>query len=221
MHHGHMSRTAVLVAVLAVGAMTGSGCIVGSSTEPGSATGRSASAEPVDRPFEGNQLRINLSAGKYVIRGTPDRRIRVNWSTRDPLDGRKVRVGVEASGSRGRIDVNGPSNGFAVEMTLPSRCDLRLELTAGDLLLTGIEGHKDVHVNAGDVKIGIQKATAYRSVSTFVMAGDISADPFGGSKGGLFRRFSWSGTGSYDLRARLLAGDLTLDYDATLAADLQ
>ena len=35
-------------------------------------------------------------------------------------------------------------------------------------------------------------------------------NPFNGSKGGVFRSFLWSGSGPYELRARLTAGEITL-----------
>ena len=42
------------------------------------------------------------------------------------------------------------------------------------------------------------------------MAGEIQARAFGGHKGGLFRGFEWRGSGQYDLKARLSAGEIHL-----------
>jgi len=53
-------------------------------------------------------------------------------------------------------------------------------------------------------------ATDYSSVDVSVRAGDIKADPFGGSRSGLLQTFTWSGKGKYAVRARLIAGNLTL-----------
>jgi hypothetical protein len=203
-----------VVAILAATGLTAVACVAGSSLESGS-------AEPVNRAFNGTHLTMDLSAGGYVIRGTEDHRIRVSWTTRDARDARNVRVRAETAGSAGRIETDGHSDGFHAEIEIPARCDLVVRLTAGDLLVSGIEGHKDIAANAGNVRVGIQKATAYRSVRTFVLAGEIRAEPFGGSKGGIFRQFNWHGKGTYDLRAKLLAGDLTLGYDAIVDAENQ
>lgn len=182
-------------------------CLAAQSPEP-------PAAQDLERAFEpGGQITMDLSAGGYAIEGSPDSRIRLRWSTRDPADAPGVRVRADVTGSRAEIETDGPSDGFHVTIAVPSRSDLLVRLSAGDLTLTGIEGHKDVSAWAGDVKIGIRDPKEYRSVDTSVTAGDIQATPFGGSKGGLFRSFSWEGQGQYDMRVRLTAGDLVLRLD--------
>jgi hypothetical protein len=93
---------------------------------------------------------------------------------------------------------------------LPAHTDLDLRMTAGDLTIAGIEGNKDVRLRAGNLTIEVADAAQYGTVSASVTAGDLSASPFGVSKGGLFRSFTHAGRGRYDLKARLWAGDLRL-----------
>jgi hypothetical protein len=153
---------------------------------------------------------MRLSAGEYVIENSPDEHIRLAWKHRDPNAARRVRAQVDVEGASASIRTEGPSNGFEVTIAVPSRSDLMIRLSAGDLTIRGIEGHKDVSAWAGDLKIGVGPATNYRAVDASVLAGEIQAAPFNGSKGGLFRSFLWSGSGPYELRARLTAGQITL-----------
>ena len=153
---------------------------------------------------------MRLSAGEYVIENSPDDQIRLAWQTRDPTAARRVRAHVNVDGTSADILTEGPSNGFDVTIAVPARSDLVIRLSAGDLTIRGIEGHKDVSAWAGDLKIGVGTATNYRAVEASVLAGEIRAAPFSGSTGGLFRSFHWSGSGPYELRARLTAGEITL-----------
>jgi hypothetical protein len=181
-------------------------------TRETSGTPDTADTPPViERPFaQGGRLTMRLSAGEYLIENSPDEHIRLAWQTRDPQAARRVRAQVDVDGTSAQIQTDGPSNGFDVTIAVPSRSDLWIRLSAGDLTIRGIEGHKDVSAWAGELKIGVGAATNYRSVEASVLAGEIQAAPFHGSKGGVFRSFLWSGTGPYELRARLTAGEITL-----------
>jgi hypothetical protein len=175
------------------------------------------SASPADqapvteRPFRpGGRIRMILSAGAYVIEGTSDSVIRLAWKTRAEEDARKVRTSVEVSGSDALLSVDGPSRGFDVTVTVPARSDVSIDLSAGDLTLHHVEGHKDISAWAGDMKIDVGRASDYRSASASVTAGDINGTPFWTRTGGLLRWRDWTGTGRYDLRVRLTAGNITL-----------
>lgn len=165
----------------------------------------------IERPFaQAGRVTMHLSAGQYRIDNAPDDHITLTWQTREPRDAQRVRADVKVDGHSAIIRTEGPSNGFTVAIGVPARSDLWVRLSAGDLTIAGIEGHKDVSAWAGELKIGVGAAADYRTVDASVLAGEIQAAPFNGSKGGLFRSFLWSGDGKYELRARLTAGDITL-----------
>ena len=179
-------------------------------------------ADSVERPFApAGTVRLDLSAGDYQLTRGDDDRIRVAWHTRDVEALNQTRVGVTVRGKEAAIRTSGPrgfrGNHFRVEIELPRRTDLLLRMTAGDLSIAGIEGHKDVLLRAGDLRIEVGDPAQYKQVNASVTAGDISARPFGFSTGGLFRSFASTGPGRYQLRARLWAGDLKL-LPARLAA---
>jgi hypothetical protein len=108
------------------------------------------------------------------------------------------------------VRIDGPSNGFEVDIRLPVRSDLDLDLSAGDLRIRDIVGSKTVDVWAGEVTIDVGDSSAYRKVEARVRFGELDARPFNVTKGGIFRSFKWEGRGGYDLRARLFAGEIRL-----------
>jgi hypothetical protein len=186
---------------------------------------RESAADPsdsVERSFvPAGTVRLDLSAGDYKLKSGADNRIRVVWRTRDVEALNQARVRLTVRGREAAITTSGPrgfgNNHFRVEIELPSRSDLQLRMTAGDLSIAGIDGHKDVLLRAGDLKIEVANPEQYGKVNASVTAGDLMARPFGFSTGGLFRNFSHTGPGRYQLRARLWAGDLKL-LPARLAA---
>jgi hypothetical protein len=165
----------------------------------------------IDRPFRsGGVIHLNLSAGAYRIVGDKAERIVVTWHTRRSEDRGRVRSNVETRDKEAYVKIDGPSNGFEVDIRLPVRSDLDLDLSAGDLRIREIVGSKTVDVWAGEVTIGVGDSSAYRKVEARVRFGELDARPFNVTKGGIFRSFRWEGRGGYDLRARLFAGEIRL-----------
>jgi len=168
--------------------------------------------ESLERAFSQNgRIRMDLSAGDYHISGSPDNRIRLEWSLRDADQLPRVRARADVRDLEATITTEAPSNkGLKVAIQVPKQADLYVRLTAGDLRIDGIQGNKDVEMHAGDVRIDVGRAEDYRNVDASVWAGDITAPPFQVNKGGLFRSFDWRGKGPYRLHAKLKAGDLHL-----------
>jgi hypothetical protein len=195
-------RTVILTAM--VGAM-----LVAS---PGAQTAVSRPSDSLDRPFAPNgKIRMELSAGDYVISGSKDQRIHIRWSVRDADQLSRVHARADVRGADASIATDGPSNnGLKFEIQVPDRSDLYVRMTAGDIRIEDIRGNKDIELHAGDVRIDVGRAEDYRSVDASVWAGDIKAEPFNTNKGGLFRSFEWNGNGRYRLHAKLKAGDLRL-----------
>jgi hypothetical protein len=153
---------------------------------------------------------MDLSAGEYRISGSPDERIRLQWSVRDSDQLSKVKARVDVRDQNATITTDGPSNHFKVAILVPVRSDLHVRLTAGELTVENIQGNKDVELHAGEVDIDVGRAEDYHHVDAAVWAGEIKASPYHVSKEGLFRSFDWSGKGPYRLHAHLKAGELRL-----------
>jgi hypothetical protein len=176
------------------------------------ATRDARTSDSLERAFSQNgRIRMDLSAGDYHISGSPDNRIRVEWSVRDADQLPRVHARADVRDHDASITTDGPTNkGLKFTIQVPDRSDLYVRLTAGDLRIEDIRGNKDVELHAGDARIDVGRAEDYHSVDASVWAGDIQAAPFNVFKDGLFRSFDWSGKGPYRLHAHLKAGDLRL-----------
>lgn len=173
-----------------------------------SAAGPQSDPTVTERGFvSGGRIDIWLESGDYDIQAAAGDRIRVKWSTRyhDP------KVTLNTNGNHADLTIEDtPNHDFHATIEIPARSDVRVRLTAGDLRMSGITGHKDIGCRAGDVSIHVGDPNDYAKVEASVTAGDLNAPAFNVNKGGLFRSFSWTGPGKYNLQVHMLAGDLTL-----------
>jgi hypothetical protein len=190
----------------------------GGSESPQTKAGAGAGAQPqsqvegtakvTEKPFvSGGKIEIQLSAGSYTVRSGDGNAIRVT------LGGNvgTTKVDVTTNDAQASVSVKEtPNNNFQATIEVPKGADLVVRLTAGDLKVEAIDGNKDIESNAGNVDIVTGDSSDYASVDASVKAGDLNAGAFGESQSGLFRSFTWSGKGKYTLRARLMAGNLTL-----------
>jgi hypothetical protein len=173
----------------------------------------------LERPLSANdRVKMDLVAADYRITGSPERRVRIDWTVRDAESLPKVRVFAEEHQGELTIATKVPSNSHGrFTIQLPNQSDLYVRLTAGSIDIEDIRGNKDVQIRAGDIRVDVGRAEDYAMVDASLWAGDIDAVPFQTVKGGLFRSFEWSGRGSYRLRARLMAGKIYLYSKATEA----
>ena len=166
----------------------------------------------LERAFAPNgRVTMDLAAGEYLITGGPDNRLRLDWSVRDVKRLPDVRTRADVRGLEATVTTDGPDNeGLKGTIQVPERTDLEVYLTAGELTVENVDGNKDVQSQAGEIRIDVGRAQDYRRVRASVWAGEVDAKPFNVSKGGLFRSFNWTGGGTYQLRARLKAGEIRL-----------
>jgi hypothetical protein len=171
----------------------------------------SRTSDSLERGFVPNgRIVMDLAAGEYRIFGGQDDRIRLEWSVQDPDQLRRVRARADVNGTSATITTDGPKNHFKVAIQVPSRTDLRVWLTAGELKVENIQGNKDIESHAGEITIDVGRPEEYHHVEASIWAGEIHAAPYAVTKEGLFRSFDWKGQGPYRLHARLKAGELRL-----------
>jgi hypothetical protein len=166
----------------------------------------------LERPFSANgHVKMDLVSGDYHVIGSPQNRVRLDWSVRDADALARVEARADVRGNDVSITTNGPSSRnlrFTIEV--PSQSDLYVRLPAGDLTIEDVRGNKDVELRAGDLRIDVGRADDYNQVDASLWAGDLKASAFQIYKEGLFRSFDWTGKGPYRLHAYLMAGDLYL-----------
>jgi hypothetical protein len=181
----------------------------GERAEPESPKAAEAPAPVADKSFvPGGKIVLDLDGGAYEIKAAADNHIRVAVS--GAAANTKVDVGID--GTNGTVKVKDtPHGNFHGIIEVPSQSDVVVRLTGGELTMGEITGNKDVESYAGNVRMAVGDPNEYARVDTAVKAGDIKAQPFGGSKSGLLQEFTWSGTGKYTLRAHVGAGNLALE----------
>jgi hypothetical protein len=163
-------------------------------------------------PFEvaveaDRHIAMHLRAGDVEIVGTSRPALRVTCRM-DNEQAERVKISFAAANLR---IYGGPDHNLHFRIEMPTKTNLLVRLTAGDMRLSGITGDKDVQLRAGDLTIFIEHPEEYRVAEGSVMAGDLNASAFGVTKDGLFRSFRKDNSdGHYRLHAELLAGDLTL-----------
>jgi hypothetical protein len=167
----------------------------------------------IARPFvEGGRVRLDLSSADYTVRaGGPDR-VRIQWTPGHDAKATALKtlsVDVRVAGRQATIVTGGPAKHAHFVIEVPARSDVSLRMRAGDVELEGIEGHTDVRMTAGDLKIRVRPELLARAHAS-VTFGDLDARALGISKSGIKQSLDWIGGGSYALDARLGAGDITL-----------
>ena len=99
-----------------------------------------------------------------------------------------------------KLKISGPHNDIHYTVELPSRLDIIVRLSAGDLNVSGMVGSKDIELHAGDLNLHVGEPADYANVDLSVLVGDLNAGPWG-AKSGIGRAFS-SGEGRQVQTAR-------------------
>ena len=172
--------------------------------------------EPITNPTTmnfaaGGAIRLKLNKGTAEVVGVPGEKITVSWHSTFPEDERDVTVKLEGSGGQNaRVVVDGPGNRMRYRIEVPQQSDVAIHMRAGDLNVHGILGSVAADLLAGNMDLRVAQPQHYRTVSASVTAGEITAPPWHAEMGGLWRSFKATGEGEYEVRARLLAGQLTI-----------
>ena len=170
------------------------------------------SANPTSMNFEaGGTIRMNLHVGDMEIVGALGDRITVSWHSSRPEDESRVSVKIQRSGRNdATVVVDGPGNRVKYRIEVPRQSNVAIHMQAGNLDVRGVLGSVDADLLAGNMDLRVADPQHYRIVRASVTAGDLAAQPWHADTSGLWRSFKATGKGDYDLRARLLAGQLTI-----------
>jgi hypothetical protein len=159
----------------------------------------------------GQRLRMQLRSGAVRIQGREDNKIAVHLEGRNAYNAQDLTVRFKHFADNGDLEIwGGPKNELEIVIEIPKDSNLYVRMPFGDLTMDGVSGDKDVELHAGDLSIDVGQASDYKHVDASVLSGDISAAPFDENHGGLFRSFSKSGSGKFNLHAHVGAGDLVL-----------
>lgn len=170
------------------------------------------SVNPTTMPFPaGGTIVMKLNKGDMEVVGVAADRIAVSWRSKSSEDERRVKVRLQRGGGQdASVLVDGPGDDMHYRIEVPRRSDVAIHMRAGELDVRGIVGSMDVDLMAGQMDLRVGDPARYRSVSVSVTAGELDARPWRADTGGLWRSFKSTGNGEYDLRARIIAGQLTI-----------
>jgi len=158
-----------------------------------------------------SRLDLRVRSGDVRVVGVEEHRITVEVSGRNADQSRDLKVRFEKRTDGARLRVfGGPRNGITITVRIPSTTDLRARVPFGEVAVEKVSGNKDVELHAGDLTVDVVDRLAYAKVDASVFSGEVDADVFGESHGGLFRSFRQDGPGTYRLHAHVGAGQLTL-----------
>ena len=159
----------------------------------------------------GGFIRLHLSPGGYTITGGEADAILITYTTKNPEELKKVKARIRTSATTADVSVSdSPHNNFQATIEVPPQSDLRARMLAGEIIIDGVEGSKDVEVDYGRIEIKIPKPQEYGKRDASVRAGSIEASAFDVSKGGLFRSFEQKGAGKYRLHTHVTTGEIQL-----------
>jgi len=159
----------------------------------------------------GGFIRLHLSPGGYKVTGGDANTIIITYTARNSDDLKRVKVKIRTDASTADVYLTDtPHNNFQATIEVPPRSDLRARMVAGEMVIDGVEGSKDVEVDFGRIEVKIPKPQEYGHRDASVRAGSIEASAFDVSKGGLFRSFEQTGPGEYRLHAHVATGEIDL-----------
>jgi hypothetical protein len=169
------------------------------------------SAQVQEKFASGGFVRLHLSPGGYTIKAGESNAIQISYRTSNAEQLSQVKVKIRAGAISADVFISDtPHNNFQATIEVPARSDLRVRMFAGEVVIDGVEGDKDVEVDAGRIEIRIPRPDEYGHRDASVRAGSIEASAFNVSKGGLFRSWEQKGPGKYRLHAHVATGEINL-----------
>lgn len=156
-------------------------------------------------------LRLHVRSGEILIVGSDDDKITVDLAGKnaDKIQDVKGRLLVAKDVADLHL-TGGPKNDMQIIIHVPKNSDLTARISAGDVNVQNVTGNKDVELRAGELTIAVDKPEDYGHVDMSVNAGEVDAEIFGDSKGGLFRTISHDAGGKYRLHAHVGTGQLNI-----------
>ena len=156
-------------------------------------------------------LQLYLRSGEILIVGTDDTKITVDLAGKnaDKIQDVKGRLSLANNVAAFHL-TGGPKNELQIIIHIPRNSDLKARIFAGELSIQDVIGNKDLELHAGEMNIAAGNREDYGHIDMSVNAGELDAEAFGDSKGGLFRSISWDAGGKYRLHAHVGTGQLSI-----------
>jgi hypothetical protein len=126
----------------------------------------------------------------------------------------------DVAGDRAAIAVKMPkqfhnnTSSPRVTVYLPAHTDIKFEMGAGQLTVKGIQGNKDLHVDVGQLTVGIEDSAEYSEIHTSSKLGQANDHVSDEHSGGFFPGTNHaSAQGLYRLNATVDIGQVDVVHD--------
>jgi hypothetical protein len=156
-------------------------------------------------------LHLVLRSGEILIVGTEDSKITIDLVGRNAGKIRDVKGRLSVTDHVAELHLTGgPNSELQIIVHVPRNSDLTARVFAGQVSVEKVIGNEDIELHAGELNIALEQPQEYGHVDMSVNAGEVDAEIFGGSKGGLFRSIAHDTGGRYRLRAHVGTGQLSV-----------
>lgn len=156
-------------------------------------------------------LHLHVRSGEILIVGSEDNKLTVDLAGKNVDKIQDVKGRFELASNYADFHLTGgPKQELQIIIHVPKNSDLTARIFAGEVSVQDVVGNKDLELHAGQLTIGVNKPEDYGHVDMSVNAGEVDAEIFGDSKGGLFRSISRDAGGKYRLHAHVGTGQLSV-----------
>jgi len=170
---------------------------------------------------DGAKLEVKLRFGDLRVISSDDPRLSITYTTHSNHANfsRKVEARFLVTPHDASLKLSAPRRGSVdVELRVPSRSNLHVRVSAGDLSIDPVEGSLDVETHAGDIRIKLPAHVDLGLVDASTHAGDVNA-PFGKPHGWIGSKLDYDGGGKYRIHAHTFAGDIDFERAIVDRAD--
>jgi hypothetical protein len=158
-----------------------------------------------------NGVEIHIASGDVEIVGKPVAEIRVTIEGVSPEIARTASVRIRRDRKPNLLDISNLPQISHAYIEVPDSSNLAIFMRAGDLKIESVHGDKYALLRAGSMTIDVGPIANYGSADGFVLSGRLKASAFEVDKGGIWRRFHWTGPGRSTIDAHVTSGELNLE----------
>lgn len=165
----------------------------------------------IDLP-SGAALDIASRSGEIEIVGSSAQAVSLHCEIKKPEDLQKVKISFSGSGSTYKLRVEGgPTNNanFHLRLEVPTRTNLKVRASAGEVKVADVDGNKDIRLTAGEIHLSAITPEKYGHVSAAATIGEVALPAGFANKKLFFASFVPSATPQkYEVRAHVDFGEV-------------
>lgn len=159
----------------------------------------------------GGKIEVRVRVGNVrIFPASDDNRVALNYTTRSDRSDftGKVQFRFEVRSTGAVLIVDEPRGGTVdLDLKVPSRTDVSVRVTGGDVVIGDLEGDKEVETHGGDITLLVPQPVRYSTVKASTRVGDIQSE-LGSIKGLIGKSLSFQSNGKYHIQVHTSAGDI-------------